>query len=346
MDQPSTGKRYGQMSSGDYRRRSLFDRFSKNLYLTKQYMKKRFPVIAFEPDLDEGYVCPICFGLFSVEALSDYYANPLQLEDVPPRKLGGKPLLLTCKSCNNTAGSKLESPLKLKLHNDEFADAQPDSGIDVRLRTEDSIDLAATMYHSGKKDFKLVLHPDQKRSHPEHVKKWRDILATGNIPTFNLEIREIYQPLLPEVALLRIGLLLAFSMLGYEFLFLTDLKLIRQQIEEPTTKLLTALGTISNLNISDMALGVNVVFEPREMQSLLVVFDLATSNRKTRHGVILPGPIEPALDLYSWLANKKMQSLAIKANPVPPLDYLENPELDYLSIWNYLRVNHEISDSL
>jgi hypothetical protein len=37
---------------------------------------------------------------------------PLSLEDVPPRSVGGKPIALTCKGCNNAAGPVIDIAMK------------------------------------------------------------------------------------------------------------------------------------------------------------------------------------------------------------------------------------------
>src|SRR3984957_18561906 len=57
------------------------------------------------------YVCPICCSPFTVEALND---GRLSVEHVPPQSVGGRELLLTCTACNNTAGTKLDAPAKMK----------------------------------------------------------------------------------------------------------------------------------------------------------------------------------------------------------------------------------------
>jgi hypothetical protein len=57
------------------------------------------------------YVCPICLTPFTVEALDD---GRLSVEDVPPKSVGGRELLLTCTRCNNTAGTKLDADAKTK----------------------------------------------------------------------------------------------------------------------------------------------------------------------------------------------------------------------------------------
>lgn len=50
--------------------------------------------------------CPLCFTPFtSAEASS---GRTVTLEHVPPKSLGGKVLCLTCKSCNASAGSKVD----------------------------------------------------------------------------------------------------------------------------------------------------------------------------------------------------------------------------------------------
>lgn len=318
------------------KRHSLFERFSNNLRLTKQLFGVRFPGIHFEPEFDEGYVCPICFTVFPKEALSNSYDNPLQLEHVPPGALGGKGKLLTCKQCNNRDGSKLEGPLKHRLHDYEFADGVPESGIDVRIGT-DEIDLAATLYHRGQRNFRIVFDPNPKRSHPESVKKWREIMTSGRIPEFNLQLRTEYDPWSSEIGLLRVAFLQAFSVFGYEFLLLPNIEPVRQQILNPSKRILPSLGTTSKSTFSDDALGVNVIFNPPELQSLLVVFDLKKSDRITRHGVILPGPTWPGVEVYAWLAENKVLPTEIKALPVPDFDYLANQEIDYLSLWNQLR---------
>jgi hypothetical protein len=57
------------------------------------------------------YACPICAEIFDETALTN---STLTLEDVPPKSVGGKPMLLTCASCNNTAGYRYEHHLKLR----------------------------------------------------------------------------------------------------------------------------------------------------------------------------------------------------------------------------------------
>jgi hypothetical protein len=52
------------------------------------------------------YLCPICMDPFSIRSVED---GALTAEHVPPKALGGRELVLTCKSCNNEAGTKLDA---------------------------------------------------------------------------------------------------------------------------------------------------------------------------------------------------------------------------------------------
>ena len=53
----------------------------------------------------EGYVCPLCSGVWPIEALESKH---LTGEHVPPKGLGGRELVLTCRTCNTLQGAALD----------------------------------------------------------------------------------------------------------------------------------------------------------------------------------------------------------------------------------------------
>jgi len=65
------------------------------------------------PDLYDRpiYPCPICLATFTIEALAQ---KQLSAEHVPPESLGGQELLLTCRNCNNSSGTKLDAHARIK----------------------------------------------------------------------------------------------------------------------------------------------------------------------------------------------------------------------------------------
>src|SRR5918993_3412934 len=50
----------------------------------------------------KGYGCPICLR-------ASLHVASFTVEDVPLRKVGGRPLVLTCYRCNNDAGHQLDA---------------------------------------------------------------------------------------------------------------------------------------------------------------------------------------------------------------------------------------------
>jgi hypothetical protein len=56
----------------------------------------------------EAYLCPLCLNFFTKEQLD---TGELTDEHVPPKAVGGKPLVLTCKSCNKASGGLLDEAM-------------------------------------------------------------------------------------------------------------------------------------------------------------------------------------------------------------------------------------------
>ena len=58
---------------------------------------------------EECYACPICGTAFGKSSI---YTGELTEEHVPPKSIGGKAVLLTCKECNSFAGHSFEFAAK------------------------------------------------------------------------------------------------------------------------------------------------------------------------------------------------------------------------------------------
>src|SRR4051812_13941051 len=102
-------------------KQSLFDLYSADL-------------VEFFPDYPNRFLCPICRLLFTRKSLTD--ENGLTLEHCIPEALGGQVYTLTCKSCNNGSGSKLDVHLINKLLADDFFDEMSSGPVDGTLTIE------------------------------------------------------------------------------------------------------------------------------------------------------------------------------------------------------------------
>jgi hypothetical protein len=315
------------LSFGEKKREQLFNLYSQNLAIVKQH-----PRIRLEPDLDDVCVCPICMKFFPREALSisEGFKDHLTLEDVPPVALGGKVRTLTCKICNNSGGSQLESHLANKLNLEEAVEGLANASIDGLLHPTKETNLAATIHIQGKSGIHIQYHPN--RSHPAHVNQFQTLVNSGSFGKFSLDSFSTYKELRPEIALLRIAYLLAYSTFGVGFLINFNLQLIRDQIQSPDRKILEHWG-ISSIDYPDNVLGINIVTKPKELQSFLVIFELRTLIRATRHGVLLPGPTNPGLNIYKWLSNlpENQEDSEITVTNILASDYLQDPKLAFAS---------------
>jgi hypothetical protein len=63
------------------------------------------------------YACPCCLMAYPREAAE---AGTLTEEHVPPKQLGGRSLLLTCKECNHTSGTNFDAHAVTRSHADDF----------------------------------------------------------------------------------------------------------------------------------------------------------------------------------------------------------------------------------
>src|SRR5690348_1297897 len=99
------------MTEGDKRRKNIFDRYSANLRLLIDNGILKGVTLNY----DETYICPVCKEQFSIKSLDQKSKNPLTLEDAPPKSLGGKANVLTCKSCNNSCGQKIDYHLTERM---------------------------------------------------------------------------------------------------------------------------------------------------------------------------------------------------------------------------------------
>lgn len=85
------------MAKADEKKYAIFQKYNENL---SKVLNQKVDFI----------LCPICLDKFYIDDIKN---KVLTLEDVPQKSLGGKKILLTCKTCNNIAGTKYENDLKL-----------------------------------------------------------------------------------------------------------------------------------------------------------------------------------------------------------------------------------------
>ena len=178
--------------------------------------------------LNNIYICPICLENYFVITVDGIQGNAeFSLDHVPPKAVGGKHKLITCKKCNNDSGafeSELEKTLNFAVDkNDPEAFHIPDIKVN---------DINTGIFIKGNlksKDNKteITFGEKIKKFNPKYVEFLSDLKNKKrvrlDIPLFNRS--KI------EKSLLKSSYLICFIWWGYEFVFSKNGELLRKAIK-------------------------------------------------------------------------------------------------------------------
>lgn len=289
----------------------IFKLFSQNLEWVKEHKE-----INFIPDFTNGYICPICFNVFFEQDLESSVPNPLTLEDVPPASLGGKPLTLTCRSCNSKNGHELDVHLlNILLENDSklfLPNSKSKASFEVSgNKVNGSFDIDS----NGTANLRIepqISHPDQyknfvKKMEQTTITKYSPLFHQEKLfseeirtPEFTMNFQRVYNERRAEIALLRVAYLIAYANLGNGFLMNPGLYKVREQILNPDKEILSKVFWIRHQFPKEME-GINIISQPKELQCFLIVFNLKTNSKSTQYAIALPGPSKPSIEVYDYI---------------------------------------------
>ncbi len=312
------------MTKSAEKRKRLFDIYSQNwvhystyLNLPDSWVNKKI------------YACPMCLSAFDESGLDQTLEHKLTLEDVPPKKLGGKPVILTCNKCNNQSGTGLDAHLLNqtravnvltgKLGGSKEAVIQINEGSIVTGKIENLPNnvLGIRLYNKS--------NPNAQKDFDNLVKNWNQGKIKFNITGGN--------PRRFEVAKLRIAYLLAFAKFGFGFVLNRTMEPIRQQVLNPTENILDHLG-IAKLDFEFDSEGIYLIKEPKELISYLAVFNIIEQGHRSQVSVILPSPHPNSFSIYEEM-KLKSKLTRIQLDKIPNLPFLTKPEFSTASklIW-------------
>jgi hypothetical protein len=188
---------------------------------------------------EDLYYCPICENAFTREAL---VTKQLTLEHVPPRALGGRALLLTCLDCQEI-GSRQDAAMRRRTDLWDLNEALQGRPGSYKAKGGVTLDIGG---HSIRADIDAIagsatLIPWKKRNNPETFELAMTHYSTrskaGDLK-FNLTPRLRFDPRLSKVGDLKTAYLAAFAKFGYSYAFHASLDRVRDQIREPSAKIL------------------------------------------------------------------------------------------------------------
>ncbi len=247
----------------------LFNQYSKNLELVSDKIIDQDRII-------KSYICPICLKLFTSW-------KDLTIEHIPPKSVGWKKRVLTCKSCNNTQGGQLDSQLPLVLNNKAFFKKKPNTSIDTTFHLAGyRSDGVTKISSSGELNF----HFDSSRTSPKNNKLIKGLLVSNNSFAINAKLK-LGNRGKAILSIIRSGYLWAFADLGYAFLFNPNLNSYRNMIlRNDYNSFLKGAVIIGDFNKTFE--GVNIITDDT-YKSWLIIFEVITPHHSELVGVNLPG---------------------------------------------------------
>ncbi len=167
--------------------------------------------------------CPLCLGSF---ARKDLEAGSLTEEHIIPKELGGTEITLTCKTCNNTQGSTLESHLVRMLDGERALNAG-DRPIRAALHVAGHSAAAEVIWDTNRPAHEIKIIGEA--SNPLEIAGIHDSLSKGvNELSLNLHFR--YVPTYALMAVVRIAYLSLFDQYGYRFAYSDGPSTIREAL--------------------------------------------------------------------------------------------------------------------
>lgn len=248
----------------------------------------------------DAYICPLCQHIYAIAH------EALTLEHVPPESVGGKPILVTCKTCNNTQGKDLDVYLMNELeisHNLKHLDAIPQKS---RI-SFNGVEINGQTTFSKSEGFKFMISPDNNNpiefegfmKEARNAKEGCEIKLTANITNRKRNID------LANIALLKSAYLMAFQELGYMYVLNPCTNAVREQILNPKQQLISAPYVIADEAGIPEVISQGVYYAKLDDVVCIVVvinLQLPKSDLKHRKAVVLPNPRDSQCRIYSVLS--------------------------------------------
>jgi len=316
-------------------REKIFNAYASNLSLVAEKYKIQIGLEIDNKPVKVDfpiYICPLCIKGFNKESLNQDSQNPLTLEDLPPKSVGGNPKILTCKECNSKSGHVFDHLILGSLKTESFLKRIPNT------------EIASTITLMKGSKYKAITRIDsgygirfniQAKDSTMLKKNFEEIKKHWNGYTFNLTFHGP-NPKKLSIAYLRIGLLLAYYYFGNRLIFEENYHKIRDYIADPKIHSLPHEGVLFPLS-QDIRPGLHILKKPEDLRSYFIVFQVKSKTIIKKIGIPFPGPNELGWRRYSNFKN--LPETTFTFTDITSKDYIENTDL--VNAYDYLYNNIE-----
>lgn len=186
------------------------------------------------------YCCPLCSDFHTIDSLD---TKELTEEHVPPRALGGKPMVLTCAECNHTAGTAIDAHAASQKKVSDLLSLRRGSG---PVLLDHNVNAHLTVPDGGGAHFGI----DIRRNNPINLAKFetqmqrRYTLARAgalNTPITGFAVRLRHDERKANLSYLRAAYLTAFAHYGYRLVLGDSYSPIHAQLRTPERQIIKRL---------------------------------------------------------------------------------------------------------
>lgn len=310
------------MTDNDKRRLNIFNQYSSHLLFLKES-----GILQIDLKFDHTYICPICLRHFSAADLDQSVKNPLTLEDAPPKSLGGKASILTCRECNNTAGQQIDFHLAERMNELDHEAFLPVVSFAAQFENNGEV-TGGTVYVSPERE--IIIRHDIEKNHPEKLQKY--ITETVKDAPVNIIFQKKADPFRIQLALLKTGYLLTFAKFGYAFLLSEPYDRVREQLRHPAEVLYPTDFWFQSDSFAAYY-GVPFITEPK-IEAVFPIFPLKTKFSERPFATIIPLTSRPIEEVIAALRARFTAEKGFAAQ----MDWMEGADFlfDYDEIVNML----------
>ena len=305
------------MSKSRKQREQIFRRYAENLMHYVNSIEKKLLYVDKDSIFDitgSAYLCPLCWDSFLIQQVEESKnQNYLSLEDNPPKSMGGRPTLLTCRKCNNTSGAKGDKVVLEFLSLEAFLLGNNNS-FETKFKI-DGNNIRGTLHKVGKN---VVLKPMEK-SNPramQNVRKKMEERKTFNV-SFNLSVPEWSEY---SLGMLKIAYLKGFEWFGYYFADWGNGGEVRDAISGKIDYPIFNNGVIDR-NMEDEYLGAHVIVEPDELKSIIITQKIKFLDKGVlvdkNISVIFPLPLKEGWESLKNFNQYKNGNISFSSKKIP-----------------------------
>ena len=305
------------MTDNDKRRLSLFDKYSSHLQLMCNA-----GIIKYELQFETTYICPVCIRHFSKNDLDQSAGNPLTLEDAPPKSLGGKANILTCRECNNGAGQQIDFHLTERMN--ELDQHQFVPGVEFHPEFDHNGTTVQGTVKVSKEGVVDARH-SIKKNNPIKLNEY--IATTGKDDIINIKYRDSKVDIFRlQLALLKTAYLMVFEKYGYSFILNPTYDRLREQLRNPD-KEIYPVDTWFHAEYYKPYQGVPFI-TGKAVEGIFPIFLLNTGLSERTFAYIIPLTNKPIEELMTEATSllKEHKRFLVEMDAMTGADYLFDVE--------------------